>query len=130
MKLRSVQYEACFNLGGYENERIRLEVILEQGDVYEAEEAVDTMRQQALRMASPNATKINNEIWEAQRKLRKLNEQIVERTEQWNKIAVFLRAQGVNADAEDLPSVTNLLAPADESVVEGEFDPDDDSIAF
>ena len=36
MKITTVSYEALANLGNYENEKIRLEAVLEDGDTYES----------------------------------------------------------------------------------------------
>lgn len=129
MKIKSVQYEACFNLGSYENEKIRLIATLDGEE--SLEDAIKFLREQTLQMASPNATKINETIWEARSKLSRLEEQIKHKTEQWNSMAEFLRTQGINAEAVNMPVFSNLLEPGPEEtevVEEAELVPDYDEI--
>lgn len=127
MQIKSVQYEACFNLGSYENERIRLVAVLGEED--KPEDVVKALRDRTLEMASPNADKINCRIYDLQSKLRVLEQRIEEKTSQWNSMAEFLRTQGVNADAVDMPVFTNLLAPGEE-MSEEVIEPDEDDTVF
>ncbi|EKV01628.1 hypothetical protein Lepto7375DRAFT_3801 [Leptolyngbya sp. PCC 7375] len=114
MKIKAVEYEACFNLGSYENEKIRLIATLDDDESFD--DAVGLLRQRTLEMASPNATKVNEQIWKASSRLADLKAKIAAKTEQWNNMAEFLRTQGINAEAVDMPVFENLLEPSPEQV--------------
>ena len=124
MKITTIHYEACFNLGDYENEKIRLIAQLKEEDI-PVSEAVDALRKKVLELGSPNARRLLDEIWEKRRELRKLEEKMEKRTEEWNQIAEFLKAQGLKADASSMPQFSNLLSPAEETteieVLEDDF---------
>ncbi|MEM9806424.1 MAG: hypothetical protein AAF959_14200 [Cyanobacteria bacterium P01_D01_bin.56] len=114
MKIKAVQYEACFNLGSYENEKIRLIATIDGNE--SLDDVIKFLRQQTLEMASPNATKINHQIWQASSRLADLNAKIANKTDQWNNMAEFLRTQGINAEAVDMPVFGNLLEAGPENI--------------
>ena len=126
MKIKSVQYEACFNLGDYENEKLRLVAVLDEDE--KPEEVVKALRDRTLEMANPNAEKVGYRIYELKNQLRDLERKMEQKTEQWNKMAEFLRTQGVNAEAQDMPIFTNLLEPGEEVIEEAEVVPEYDEI--
>lgn len=110
MKITQVSYEACFNLGDYENEKIRLSAQLGEGDTVDT--AVQQLREQVIDLATPSAYNTLSRVSDAKRELRSLEEKIKQRTQEWNNTAEFLRKQGINAEAVDMPMFSNLLAPA------------------
>lgn len=121
MKTTHVEFSALFNLGDYSNEKIGFRVQLEEGD--EIDHVVGTLRARAIGLSAGegNATELYGRIYSNQRELRELERKIVDATEQWNQVANFLRAQGINPDAPNLPSLP-ALAPGQPEEVEVEID--------
>lgn len=132
MKITHVHYEACFSLDNYENEKIRLIGTLENGET--PENAIEALRKRVSEAASPETHNVINRIYKLQDELRELETKITKRTQEWNATAEFLRAQGIKADAQDMPMLTNLLAPSPETeqteVVEAELEGDGFDIDF
>ena len=118
MKTTHVEFSALFNLGDYSNEKIGFRVQLEEGD--EIEHVVGTLRARAISMSAGegNATNLYSHIYSQHRQLRELEKKVAEATEQWNQVANFLRAQGLNPDAPNLPTLPALAPgqPAEEEV--------------
>lgn len=120
MKTTHVEFSALFNLGDYSNERIGFRVQMEDGD--DIFEVVDNLRNKATTLSAGegNAEALYSRIYEGQRKLRDIEAKVVEASEQWNQVAQFLRAQGLNPDAPNLPSLP-ALAPGKPDEVDTEL---------
>ena len=128
MKVTRIEYEACFNLGDYENEKVRLCAQLDTDE--STEEVVSQLRTAATSAALEAPWKVEGRVYEAQRQLRALETKLEKKTDEWNQMAEFLRTQGIKAEAQPMPQFTKLLEPSlqqeQTEVVEGEFDDDDD----
>ncbi|MGG6240915.1 hypothetical protein ACQ4N7_20020 [Nodosilinea sp. AN01ver1] len=123
MKITQVEYQALYNLGDYNNERISLRANLEEGET--AEDVVAQLREKAIALntgSGGTADDLYSRIYRYKRDLGMLEEKIKTAAEQWNQTASFLKAQGLNPDAPTLEPFQSLLAPADEGVVEAELD--------
>lgn len=121
MKTTHVEFSALFNLGDYNNEKLGFRCQLEEGDTVEA--AVEHLRNKAVELSAGNgdAQRLYSSIYSEQRKLRDLETKVKAATEQWNQVANFLRAQGLNPDAPNLPSLP-ALSPGKPDEVEVEID--------
>ncbi|MBD1917433.1 MULTISPECIES: hypothetical protein [Cyanophyceae] len=121
MKTTHVEFSALFNLGDYNNEKIGFRCQLEEGDTVEA--AVEHLRNKAIELSAGKgkAQDFYSNIWEEERKLRDLESKVKAATEQWNQVANFLRAQGLNPDAPNLPTLP-ALTPGQPDEVEVEID--------
>lgn len=114
MQITRVAYEACFNLGNYENEKIRIEATIAEGE--NSDDVIAALRDKVKTAALPSREDLFSEIYDAQKRLKDLNRLVEQKTEQWNSMAEFLRAQGIKADAVDMPVFERLLSPASEVV--------------
>jgi hypothetical protein len=123
MQITQVIYKALFNLGDYSNETIGLVAKLEPDD--SPEEAIEALRQQAVSKAGLNANKVWQEKWAAERDLRNLQRQIDEAAKHWENVQAFLKAQGINPEAPNMPIFAPQLNPSPEVEVV-EMDGDDD----
>ena len=122
MRVTQVEFQALFNLGDYNNERIGITAQLEEGDT--AESVIPSLREKVIELAANkgmgDTDAIYRHIWDQQVQLKKLETQIAEATEQWNQTAEFLRAQGIKPDSPSLPVFKALPQAADQELV-GEF---------
>ena len=126
MKITTVSYEAIANLGNYENEKIKLEAVLEDGDIYESclEELKNKVHEQLK-----NQEKYNDycdRFNEQKRKLEELQEKVQQAQTQWEQASNFLIAQGWNkADVPLFPIEEPDLIPTGQEEVEPEYESDD-----
>lgn len=124
-EIKRIAYEACFNLGNYENEKIRLEV------TYSADEDLDQviagLRQKCVSLAQPDANKSWQERDRLAREIRQLEQRIQELKDNWETVSSFLKAQGIKPDVAEFPQLTNLLPAAPNTEV---VEPDYDDIDF
>ncbi len=116
MKFKTVAYHALFNLGDYENEKIELVAILEEGDTVES--LVPMLRNKAISLALPN----NEKSWRAREKLvqqiKELEQRLAKRQREWEEAAEFLRCQGIKTDMASFSKFSNLLPSAASETVE------------
>ena len=123
MKIKTVQYLATINLGNYSNEKIGFTADINEDD--ELKQAVEVLRQKVRDCALPNIEDVQSEIYKHQNELRRLENKLEKARSEWDATAEFLRAQGIKADAANMPQFTNLLpAIADERVIDGEIESD------
>jgi len=123
MKITQVEYQALYNLGNYNNERISLRATVEDGET--PEEVVDQLRQKAIALnagSGGDADELYGRIYRYKQSLQSLETKIKTAAEQWNQTAEFLKAQGLNPDAPKLSPFNSLLPPAEEGVIEPETD--------
>jgi predicted nuclease with TOPRIM domain len=120
-EVKRVAYEACFNLGNYENEKIRVEATWDGSEPLE--EVVDHLRKKCSAAAQPDAQKTWDERYKLQSEVRKLEKRLQELQQNWDTVSTFLKTQGIKPDVAEFPMLSNLLpaAPASE-VVDGELD--------
>lgn len=120
MKTTHVEFSALFNLGDYNNEKLGFRVQLEEGD--DIAQVVEELRDRAIGLSAGEgvAKEMYERIYSRQRALKELERKIVDATEQWNQVANFLRAQGINPEAPNLPSLP-ALAPGQPDEVEAEL---------
>ena len=97
--IRSVAYEAVFNLGNFQNEKIRLVADLNPEETPDS--VIELLRERAHEMA--HKEDVLRERHELRNALRTLNEQISTAREQWNTAREFLIAQGLRPDAPEFP---------------------------
>lgn len=123
MKITRVGYSALFNLGNYNNERIELTAQLDEND--DISSVVQDLRTRANSLALPNEQILVEQIQKRRRLLEELEKRIASRTEEWNAIADFLKAQGIKPDAPNMPDFKKLLPQANhEEVIEAEVEED------
>lgn len=123
MKITQVEFQALYNLGNYNNERISLRAIVEDGET--PEDVVAKLREKAIALNAGSGGEVDElygRIYRYKRDLQQLEDQIKTAAEKWNQTAEFLKAQGLNPNAPTLEPFQSLLAPADEGVVEAELD--------
>jgi hypothetical protein len=120
MKITHVEFSALFNLGDYNNEKLAFRVQLEDDD--HVGDVVSALREKAIGLSAGEgvARESYDRIYQRQRELRELERKIVDATEQWNQVANFLRAQGLNPEAPNLPSLP-ALAPGQPDEVDAEL---------
>jgi hypothetical protein len=121
MEIKRIAYEACFNLGNYENEKIRVEAAWDGSGNFE--EVVEMLRQRCMAAAQPDANKSWEERHKLQREITQLEKRLKELQANWETVSSFLKAQGIKPDVAEFPQLTNLLPVAPESeVIEPELD--------
>ncbi len=123
MQIKTVHYSALINLGDYQNEKIGFTA--ELGENETVEQAIEALRQKVRDNGGQNAEDLYNKLYDGRNQLRRLERKIHEATEQWNRTAEFLRAQGIKTDAVDMPQFTHLLPEVKEEssqLVDGEFE--------
>ena len=116
MKIKRVEYSALVNLGNYSNEKIGFTADVTDGETPEA--VVEQLRNKAQECALPNMDTTFSDIRKAQNELRDLRHKLIKARSEWNATAEFLRAQGIKADASDMPQFNRLLAGLSEESVE------------
>ncbi len=121
MKINKVTYSALANLGNYENEKIELEGLLEDGDTYESclEQLKNKVHEQ-LR----NREKYNNycnRFYEQRRKLEEISEKLHQAYDQWEETSNFLLAQGLKPNVPSFPIEKQNLITAGTEEVEPEI---------
>lgn len=121
MEIKRIAYEACFNLGNYENEKIRVEAAWDGSGNFE--EVVEMLRQRCIAAAQTDANKSWNERHRLEREIQKLEKRLQELKTNWESVSEFLKAQGIKHDFAEFPKLTNLLPAAPETeVIEPELD--------
>lgn len=109
MEIKAVQVELCFNLGNFENEKIRLIAELDPDD--DIKDVVAKLREGAIASASEN----DDSSWRRRTamvsELKALGQKLTQASEQWQRTKEFLQAQGIKTDVEDMPQFDNLLLP-------------------
>lgn len=120
-EIKRIAYEACFNLGNYENEKIRVEAVWDGSGNFE--EVVEMLRQRCVAAAQPDANKSWEERHRLEREIRKLEQRLQELQTNWETVSAFLKAQGIKPDVAEFPKLNNLLPAAPETeVIEPELD--------
>ena len=128
MKLNKVSYEAIANLGNYENEKIKLEAVLEEGDIYESclEELKNKVHEQLKNQETYND--YCKHFREQKRKLEEITEKLQQAQNQWEQASNFLVAQGWNqADVPPFPIEKQDLITSDNKEVEPQIEDEDES---
>lgn len=123
MKITQVEYQALYNLGDYNNERISLRASLDDGET--PEDVISQLREKAIALntgSGGTADDLYSRIYRYRRDLETLEAKIKTAAEQWNQTASFLKAQGLNPNAPTIEPFQSLLGPADEGVVQAEID--------
>lgn len=121
IKIIKIAYEACFNIGNYENEKIRFEA--ELGQDSDLKESVELLRQRAIQCAQPDANEAWNERYKIQKDISELKALCEQWRKKWTATADFLKAQGIRPDCPEMPAfLAALPVPATEEVVTGEIE--------
>ena len=121
MNINTVHYESCFNLGEYENERLRIVAAVPEQATPEV--VLKLLREKMIQLAYPEFQTLSSTTATLKRKLRKFEELIEKKTNEWNATANFLRTQGMNPNAPDAPLPTDRLIAGG-----AEAEPTDDTI--
>jgi hypothetical protein len=115
LNITQVEYEACFNLGNYENERIRLvhEVLADENE--EIEVIVDALRKKVCALTHPSKEDLLAERYSLRRERDYLRGEVENARQEWEKSARFMVAQGLKSPSE-VPSFPSpaLLNPVSE----------------
>ena len=128
MKINKVSYEAIANLGNYENEKIRLEAVVEEGDNWE--ECLSLIRDNVHEQLKNQETYNDycNRFYEQKRKLEEIVEKLQQAHTQWEQASNFLITQGWNkADVPSFPIEEKDLITAGNEELEPEFEDDHES---
>ena len=128
MKITTVSYEAIANLGNYENEKIRLEAVVEEGDNWE--ECLSLIRDNVHEQLKNQETYNDycNRFYEQKRKLEEIVEKLQQAHNQWEQASNFLITQGWNkADVPSFPIEEKDLITAGNEELEPEFEDDHES---
>lgn len=112
MRIDRVTYHYLANLGDYQNERIELSAVLEEGET--PEEAIAKLKQQVLAMAGKSYQSLEKERWNLAQEVKKLEEKLKKAQADWDAMAEFLRVQGIKPDAPISPVFANLLPSSQE----------------
>lgn len=118
MKITHVEYKALYNLGNYNNESIALRATVEDGET--ADEVVHQLREKAIALnvaSGGEADELFHKMRRYQRGLDEIEAKTKAAVERWNQTAEFLKAQGLNPNAPDIPVFPGLLSPAEEEVI-------------
>jgi hypothetical protein len=116
VEIKTIEYEACFNLGNYENERLRFRVDIPSDMT--PKEAFEYLRQKAIECAQPDPAKTWEERQKLERELRNLQKKCEEARKNWEAAANFLTAQGLKSEMPNFPQMTNLLpSPVEEAEI-------------
>src|SRR6476646_10387655 len=105
--IKRIAYEACFNLGNYENEKIRLEATYSPDQ--DLTQVIEDLRGKCRSAAQPDANKSWNERQKLQNDIKKLQTRLNELQDNWENVSTFLKAQGIKPDVAEFPQLTNLL---------------------
>jgi hypothetical protein len=122
MKITHVEYKALYNLGNYNNESIALRATVEEGET--PEQVVEQLREKAIALnvaSGGDADELFHKMRRYERGLAEIEAKTKAAVERWNQTAEFLRVQGLNPEAQEMPVFPGLLAPAVEEVI----DPDE-----
>lgn len=110
MEIKRIEVELCFNLGDYENEKIRLAAQLHKND--HIPEVIETLRAMAIASGSEK----DHDSWRRRdrmvKELKDLAQKLKQAQEQWGRTKDFLQAQGIKTDVDDMPQFENLLMPS------------------
>lgn len=127
MKIKTIHYSALINLGNYSNERIGFTAEVDEDD--SIIDAFTVLRQKVEDNASLNSDKVRSMLYNGRNELNELKDKISKATDEWNRVAEFLRTQGIKPDAPDMPEFKMLLPEFkndSSKVVEGEFDEEEE----
>lgn len=112
MKIDRVTYHYLVNLGDYQNERIELSAVLEEGE--SPEEAISKLKEQVLAIAGEKWQTLEDQRYELAKQVRDLEKKLKKAQADWDAMAEFLRTQGIKPDAPTSPVFTNLLPSSQE----------------
>lgn len=128
MKIVKVSYSALANLGDYQNERVGMVAILDEGD--SPEDVVLALKEKVTPLCDMRLGVYREEAYRLRASIEELRTKLAKYQDQWNQAAEFLRAQGIKPDAPNFPQFTNLLPSSNlqEEIATSEFieDSDDD----
>ncbi len=127
MEYKTIHYSALLNLGDYNNERIGFTVQVEKDEI--PEKIVEKLREKVKQIGGANASKMYQSLRDNESRLYDLNRKIKRATQEWERVADFLRAQGIKPDAPNMPLISNLLPEVQQeqaAVVEGEIEEEED----
>jgi hypothetical protein len=121
MQFTKVSYSGCFNLGDYQNEKIHLEVQINEDE--NPETIIEELRGRVRKMATPNVQDLFEQGRTVERRINELRRKCQQWENRWQSTVDFLKTQGINPNAPDMPAFDNLLPEADsEDVCIGEID--------
>ncbi len=124
MKITKVFYSALSNLGNYQNERVGMYAVLDEGE--SPEEAIKQLKERVTPLCGSDLRKLRDEEWQLRGAIGDLEKKLKEYQQQWDIAAEFLRVQGIKPDAPNFPQLTKLLSPSVShevsEVVEAEYD--------
>lgn len=112
MKVTQIEYSALFNTGNYENEKIGLTVSLEEGET--VEETVVALRKKTAEMVGPKAMEQVNLKHRLNQAVREMQQKAETAKVEYERMAEFLKAQGIKGDMADFPLLKILLPGKDE----------------
>ena len=117
MKINKVTYSSLANLGNYENEKIELEAIVEEGDNWE--ECLNQIRNNVHEQLKNEEQyeQYVSEYYKQRRKLEDISEKLHKAYDQWEETSNFLIAQGLKPNVPSFPiEKQNLITAAVEEV--------------
>lgn len=112
MRIDRVTYHYLANLGDYQNEKIELSAVLEEGET--PEDAIAKLKEQTLAMAGKSYQRLEKDRWNLAQEVKQLEQKLKKAQEDWDAMAEFLRTQGLKPDAPNSPVFNNLLPSSQE----------------
>jgi predicted deacylase len=107
MQITRVEYEGVFNLGNYENEKIRIAMTLTPDDSLDA--AIKQLREQAIKNAQVDASEAYYKRQALMTEIKELEAKAEAARSQWTQTAEFLKVQGLRSDPPEMPQFINLF---------------------
>lgn len=122
-KITTLHAHFLISVGNYSNERIGFSVeINDESD--NIEEIVAGLRKKAISIIGLTAEDYYQKRYRLKTECLRLEAQLARLTEEWNRTADFLKAQGINVEAPKLTPISGLLSASkieQESIVQGEI---------
>jgi hypothetical protein len=124
MEIKRIHAHFLVSTGNYCNERVGFTVEMHEDET--VEQVVAQLREQAIKIIGANADTLYHRKRDYEAACDKLERKLATLKHQWSATAEFLRAQGINSEAPEIPLFENLLVgvkPEEESVT-AEFEED------
>jgi hypothetical protein len=113
VETKKIAYEACFNLGNYEHEKIRFEAVCDPSS--SLEETVELLRQKAIQAAQPKAGDLWSEVHSLKSEIKELSKLCQKWRDKWTATSDFLKTQGIRPDCPEMPMFLDVLSPSIET---------------
>lgn len=110
MKITQLHAHFLVSIGRYSNERIGFSVTLDENETPEG--VVPALRDRVRSLVGKPADDLYEEKYALEQAIKKLETELQRLRTEWDATADFLRAQGLNPKAPQMPIFHNLLVAA------------------